>query len=48
MTSENGEIPSTKKIAEVLLTRPEIKDSTRERRASTVRGWISWIWSQID
>ena len=27
--------------------RPDINDTTIKRRYSTVRGWISWIWNQI-
>ena len=26
----------------------EIGNTTIDRRASTVKGWIYWIWSQID
>ncbi|MGK7922945.1 MAG: hypothetical protein AB4080_23380 [Trichodesmium sp.] len=25
-----------------------INNTTIDRRASTVKGWIFWIWSQID
>lgn len=45
---EQGEIPSQEAICEIISkSRPDINDTTRKRRYSTVRGWICWIWSQI-
>lgn len=43
-----GEIPSTKAVCEIM-SRSDlgINDTTIRRRASTVRSWVDWIWSQI-
>jgi hypothetical protein len=42
-------IPSNEVIIEIMsTTNLTMSDSTMKRRASTVRGWIEWIWSKID
>lgn len=46
---ELGYIPSKENICQVMRESGlELATSTIERRASTVRGWIEWIWYQID
>lgn len=48
LTLNTGEIPSEKPIADIMSQcNLNISNSTKERRASTVRGWIFWIWNQI-
>lgn len=43
-----GGIPPEDAICKIISeNRPDINDTTRKRRYYTVRGWISWIWSQI-
>ncbi|NEP45753.1 MAG: translation elongation factor, partial [Okeania sp. SIO2H7] len=45
LTLDSGEIPSKKSIVEIMSQlNLDMSDSTKERRSSTVRGWISWIW----
>ncbi|MCH2047633.1 MAG: translation elongation factor [Trichodesmium sp. ALOHA_ZT_67] len=44
-----GDIPSKEKITQLMYeSNLEIRNTTIDRRASTVKGWIYWIWSQID
>lgn len=44
-----GGIPSKKTITKLMCeSHLKIGNRTIDRRASTVKGWISWIWSQID
>lgn len=48
ITLATGKIPSEKPIADIMSQcNLNISNSTKERRASTVRGWIFWIWNQI-
>jgi len=48
LTLKQGDIPPKDAICKIILeNRPDIKDTTIKRRYSTVRGWISWIWNQI-
>ena len=48
LTLTTGEIPSQQPIAEIMSEcKVNIGDSTTGRRISTVKRWISWIWSQI-
>jgi hypothetical protein len=43
-----GGIPPKDAIYKIISeNRPDINDTTIKRRYFTVRGWISWIWSQI-
>jgi len=45
----NGEIPLRDSICGIMSNSGlSINDTTIERRASTVRRWIEWIWSQTD
>ncbi|NEP07379.1 MAG: translation elongation factor, partial [Okeania sp. SIO4D6] len=49
LSLEIAHIPSKKQIIQLLCENHlKIGDKTRERRASTVKSWIDWIWSQID
>lgn len=49
ITVDEGEVPSINVICEVMATSDlAINDTTRRRRATTVRAWIEWIWSQIN
>jgi hypothetical protein len=46
---ETGLVPTVSEIYTVMARRGiEISDSTKRRRASTVRKWITWIFSQFD
>lgn len=46
---EIGGIPAKKTITKLMCeSHLKIGNRTIDRRASTVKGWISWIWSQID
>jgi len=48
LTLKQGDIPPKDAICKIISeNRPDINDTTIKRRYSTVRGWISWIWSQI-
>ncbi|NJK69904.1 MAG: translation elongation factor [Oscillatoriales cyanobacterium RU_3_3] len=48
LTISQGEIPSKDVICNIISQkRSDINGTTPERRYSTVRGWICWIWSQI-
>jgi len=48
LTLKHGEIPPEDAICKIISeNRPDINDTTIKRRYSTVRGWISWIWNQI-
>jgi hypothetical protein len=59
-TLQQGAIPEEEVISQIILgsqiksqTRkpgasPTISGSTIGRRASTVRGWVEWIWNQIE
>lgn len=48
LTLKQGEIPPEDAICKIISeNRPDINDTTIKRRKSTVRGWISWILSQI-
>lgn len=45
----NGEIPSKQEVCQIMLeSNLGINKTTIERRSTTVRKWIEWIWSQID
>lgn len=44
---DSGEIPKKEKIIEIMSFNLEINRTSIDRRASTVRGWIKWIRSQI-
>lgn len=47
--SLNGKIPSLDKICQIMSDNGlTISNRTKKRRASTVRGWIEWIWKQIE
>ncbi|NES67298.1 MAG: translation elongation factor [Okeania sp. SIO2D1] len=49
LSLEIANIPSKKQIIQLLSeSNLKVGDKTRERRASTVKNWIYWIWSQID
>jgi len=49
LSLEIGNIPSKKQITQLMCESDlEIGKTTIDRRASTVKGWIYWIWSQID
>ncbi|NET24300.1 type II restriction enzyme [Okeania sp. SIO1I7] len=49
LSLEIANIPSKKQIIQLLSeSNLKVADTTRERRASTVKNWIYWIWSQID
>jgi hypothetical protein len=44
-----GEIPNLHEISRIIQECGiRISGDTLERRASTVRGWIAWIWKQIE
>lgn len=47
---EQGEVPSKAKTIEIMSAcgLNNISGETISRRASTVRGWIGWVWSQIE
>ena len=46
---EDGAIPSKDRICQIMVESDlSINATTASRRSSTVRGWIEWIWSQID
>lgn len=48
LTLQNGEIPLKQEIVEIISeVRSDLNHGTAGRRASTVRGWIGWIWEQI-
>jgi hypothetical protein len=45
---KQGGIPPEDAICKIISeNRPDINDTTIKRRYYTVRGWISWIWFQI-
>lgn len=47
LTLNTGEIPSKESLVEIMSQcNLKIGNYTKERRASTVRGWINWIWNQ--
>lgn len=49
LTIDKEEIPSQDKICEIMTQSSlRITGDTIKRRASTVRGWIDWIWAQIE
>ena len=49
LSLKDGDIPSKEKITQLMYeSNLEIRNTTIDRRASTVKGWIYWIWSQID
>ena len=49
LTLQNGEIPSKQEIIEIISeVRSDVNPTTAGRRASTVSGWINWIWEQIE
>ncbi|NEO57874.1 MAG: translation elongation factor [Okeania sp. SIO3B5] len=49
LSLEIAHIPSKKQIIQLLSeSNLKVGDTTRERRASTVKKWIYWIWSQIN
>lgn len=42
----NGEIPKTNEVCKIMSTCDlGISQTTMERRSSTVRGWIDWIFN---
>lgn len=44
-----GRIPTQQEVSRSILdSRTDINITTAWRRASTVRGWIEWIWKQIE
>ncbi|MCD8488772.1 MAG: hypothetical protein LRZ84_19035 [Desertifilum sp.] len=48
LTIKNGEIPDKQMIYTILIKHNDnLNKKTLERRASTVRSWIKWIWEQI-
>lgn len=48
LTLSLGDIPSTKQIEQAIAkVRSNLKPKTINRRASTVKRWIEWIWNQI-
>lgn len=50
LSLKNGGIPSKEQICEIMSQSNlgiSISPGTQGRRASTVRGWITWIWEQI-
>ncbi|MCL2927697.1 MAG: translation elongation factor [Trichodesmium sp. MAG_R01] len=49
LSLKDADIPSKEKITQLMYeSNLEIRNTTIDRRASTVKGWIYWIWSQID
>ena len=49
LSLEIGDIPSKEQITKLISeSNLKITNTTIDRRASTVKGWIYWIWSQID
>ncbi|MGK7922944.1 MAG: hypothetical protein AB4080_23375 [Trichodesmium sp.] len=49
LSLEIGDIPSKEQVTKIMSeSNLKINNITIDRRASTVKGWISWIWSQID
>jgi hypothetical protein len=45
-TMSNGEIPKTNEVCKIMSTCDlGISQTTMERRSSTVRGWIDWIFN---
>ncbi len=49
LSLEIGGIPSKEQITKLMsASNLKITNTTIDRRASTVKGWIYWIWSQID
>jgi hypothetical protein len=50
LTIEQGEVPSKAKTIEIMSAcgLNNISGETISRRASTVRGWTGWVWSQIE
>ncbi|NES03067.1 MAG: translation elongation factor [Okeania sp. SIO2F4] len=48
LSLEIGDIPSKEQITKIMSeSNLNINNTTIDRRASIVKGWISWIWSQI-
>jgi hypothetical protein len=48
LTNEKGEVPSIEEICKIIKqSNSKISGDTVNRRASTVRSWIHWIWTQI-
>lgn len=48
LSLQQGEIPDNRAIAQVMLDHGSpLNPTTRERRASTVRSWLTWIWGRI-
>ena len=48
LTLKQGDIPPEDAICKIISeNRPDLNDTTIKRRYYTVRGWISWILSQI-
>ncbi|MGD1699741.1 type II restriction enzyme [Dapis sp. BLCC M229] len=49
LSLETGDIPAKEQIIKIMSeSNLKITNTTIDRRASTVKGWIYWIWSQID
>lgn len=49
LTLQNGIIPTIEEISQIITASSiNISGDTVPRRASTVRGWIEWIWKQIE
>lgn len=48
LSLQRGTIPDSRAIAQVMLDQgSSLNPTTRERRASTVRSWLTWIWQRI-
>lgn len=48
LTLSMGDIPSTEQIYEAIAkVRSDLNSTTINRRTSTVKRWIEWIWNQI-
>jgi hypothetical protein len=49
LTNAKGQVPSIDEICKIIAeSDSRISGDTVKRRASTVRSWIFWIWSQIE
>jgi hypothetical protein len=49
LAANTGEIPGKNEVCKVMQeSNLGINDTTIARRATTVRKWLEWIWSQID
>ena len=49
LAASSGEVPSKEKVCKVMsFSSLNINYTTIERRATTVRKWIEWVWAQVD